>query len=98
MAEDDGKTEVEIFGERYTLRSEDAPEHLQKVADYVDSKFRELMQLSPMIGPSKAAVLVSVNLADELFKQHEVTRRREGDMLARIDELVRLLHRDAVAG
>ncbi len=98
MTAEDRKTEVEIFGERYTLRSDDAPEHLHKVADYVDSKFRELMQLSPMLGPSKAAVLVSVNLADELFKEHEAARRREGDMLARIDELVRLLGRDAVAG
>ena len=98
MAGDDRKTEVEIYGERYTLRSDDAPEHLQRVADYVDSKFRELMQLSPALGPSKAAVMVSVNLADELFKQHEEGRRREGDVLARIDEIVRLLHRDAVAG
>ncbi len=94
----DRKTEVEIFGERYSLRSDDAPEHLIRVAEYVDSKFRELMQLSPMLAPSKAAVLVSVNLADELFKSHEEARRREGDMLARIDELVDLLRRDGVAG
>jgi cell division protein ZapA len=98
MAAEDRKTEVEIFGERYTLRSEDAPEHLHQVAEYVDGKFRELMKLSPMLGPSKAAVMVSVNLADELFKQHAEVRRREGDMLTRIDEIVRLLGRDAVTG
>ena len=98
MAGQERKTEVEIYGERYTLRSEDSPEHLHKVAEYVDGKFRELLHLSPTLGPSKAAVLVSVNLADELFKQHAEARRREGDMLARIDELVRLLGRDVFSG
>ena len=98
MATGDRRTEVEIFGERYTLRSEDAPEHLHRVAEYVDSKFREVSRNGPSLVPSKIAVLVSVNIADELFKQNEEHRRREEEMLARIDGIERLLRRENVAG
>ena len=48
--------------------------------------------------PSKVAVLVSVNIADELFKQSEEARRREQEALARIDGIVALLRREDVAG
>ena len=98
MASDQRGAEVEIFGERYTLRSGDAPEYLQRVAEYVDGKFRELVRQSPSLVPSKVAVLVSVNIADELFKQDEEVRRREREALARIDGLVALLRREDVVG
>lgn len=98
MATDHRGAEVEIFGERYTLRSSDAPEHLRRVAEYVDGKFRELVAQSPSLVPSKVAVLVSVNIADELFKQSEEVRRREQEALARIDGIVALLRREDVTG
>jgi cell division protein ZapA len=94
----DRAAEVEIFGERYTLRSSDTPEYLQRVAEYVDGKFRELIKQSPSLVPSKVAVLVSVNIADELFKQSEEGRRREQEALARIDGIVALLRHAGAAG
>ena len=97
MATDHRAADVEIFGERYTLRSDDGPDYLQRVAEYVDGKFRELVRQSPSLVPSKVAVLVSVNIADELFKQGEEARRREQEALTRIDEMVALLRREDVA-
>ncbi len=97
MASHQGGAEVEIFGERYMLRSGDTPEHLYRVAEYVDAKFRELIKQSPGLVPSKVAVLVSVNIADELFKQGEEVRRREQEALARIEDIVALLRREDVA-
>jgi len=94
MAGDDRGAEVEIFGERYTLRSTDAPEHLRRIAEYVDAKFREISRQSPTLVPSRVAVLVSVNIADELFKQSEEARRREQDALARIDGIAALLRQE----
>jgi cell division protein ZapA len=98
MASDRRGAEVEIFGERYTLRSTDTPEYLQRVAEYVDGKFREMVKQSPSLVPSKVAVLVSVNIADELFKQNDELRRRERETLARIDGIVALLRREDVVG
>ncbi|MFB3818208.1 MAG: cell division protein ZapA [Candidatus Methylomirabilales bacterium] len=90
-------TEVLIFGERYTLRSEDGADFLQRVAAYVDGKFREVAKGGPGLAPSKVAVLASLNIADELFKRDEAARRREARVLARIEEIAELLHRGGSA-
>ena len=85
------QTEVEIFGERYTLRGTDSPDYLRRVAEYVDGKFQEVAKGSPALVPAKVAVLASLNIADELFKQNESVRHQEDELLARIDGIVQLL-------
>jgi cell division protein ZapA len=86
-------TEVQIFGERYTLRATDSADYLNQVAEYVDGKFIEVAKESPALAPSKVAVLASLNIADELFKRDESIRRVEQEVLARIDGIFELLHR-----
>lgn len=98
MTPDEQHTEVEIFGERYTLRGTESLGYLQRVAEYVDGKFHEVAKGSPTLVPSKVAVLASLNIADELFKQDEATRQREAELLARIDGIFQLLYRGGVAG
>lgn len=91
-------TEVEIFGERYALRATDSPEYLNRVADYVDGKFREVAKEGPALTPVKVAVLASLNIADDLFKRDEAKQRAERELLARIDGIFQLLQREGVAG
>jgi cell division protein ZapA len=85
------KTEVEIFGERYTLRAGEDPDYLRRVSEYVDEKFRDAARENPALAPSKIAVLASLNIADELFKQREAVRGLEQTVLGRLDGLVTLL-------
>jgi cell division protein ZapA len=92
MTTGEGATDVVIFGERYTLRSDDAPAHVHQVAEFVDGKFREVAKGSPVLAPSKVAVLASLNIADELFKRDEASRRLERQVLDRIDAISQLLH------
>ncbi len=91
-------TEVEIFGERYTLRASEAPEHLTRVAEYVDGKFREVAKEGPTLNLAKVAVLASLNIADELFKRDEGSRRAEQEVVARIDAMLQMLHREGAKG
>jgi cell division protein ZapA (FtsZ GTPase activity inhibitor) len=67
------------------------------VAEFVDSKFRDVAKESPALIPSKVAVLASLNIADELFKSGEAARQREQEILARIDGIVELLRRGSAA-
>jgi cell division protein ZapA len=90
-------TEVEIFGERYTLRATDSQEYLLRVAEYVDGKFCEVAKESPTLAPGKVAVLASINIADELFKREDAKRQAEQKVLARIDGIFELLHRGGIA-
>ena len=90
--------EVEFFGERYTLRATDSPEYLHRVAEYVNTRFHELIKESPALSPIKVAVLASLNIADDLFKRDETTGKTEKELLARIEGIFRLLHDGGSAG
>ncbi|MGH7724680.1 MAG: cell division protein ZapA [Candidatus Eiseniibacteriota bacterium] len=71
--DDRNVVQVDIFGSQYTIRkgSED-PEYIIRVAAYVDQKMREINDKLPVASVSKVAVLASLNLADELFKERDV--------------------------
>jgi cell division protein ZapA len=98
MTAGEGVIEVEFFGERYTLRATDSPEYLNRVAEYVNVKFHEVVKESPALTPVKVAVLASLNIADDLLKRDEAKDQAEKELLARIDGIFQLLHRGGVAG
>ncbi len=66
---------VQIFGSEYRIASETDPEHIRKVASYIDQKMREVASALALRTRSTVAVLTAVNLADELFKIEEEGRR-----------------------
>ena len=64
--------QVDIFGSQYTIKKGgENPEYIARVAAYVDQKMREINERLPVASVSRVAVLASLNLADELFKERE---------------------------
>jgi cell division protein ZapA len=66
--------EVQIFGHPFTIRSEADQDYILSVAAYVDRKMREVTEKVPVATMGRVAVLASLNIADELFRER---RRRE---------------------
>jgi cell division protein ZapA len=63
-----GSIEVTILGQKYTVKGDATEEYMKKLAIFVDGKLREVYNASPNITPLKAAILASLNIADELQK------------------------------
>lgn len=61
--------QVQIFGHNYTIRGEADQEYITQVSAYVDRKMREITDKLPVASLSKVAILASLNIADELFKE-----------------------------
>ena len=78
---------VQIFGSEYRIASETDPEHIRKVASYIDQKMREIASALALRTRSKVAVLTAVNLADELFKIEEEGRRIDQISREKADQL-----------
>jgi cell division protein ZapA len=76
-----GVVQVDIFGSQYTIKkgSED-PEYIARVAAYVDQKMREINERLPVASVSRVAVLASLNLADELFKERDGSSREQAGL------------------
>ena len=73
--------QVTIFGHSYTVKGEDDKAYVLEVAAYVDRKMREITGRLPVAPLSKVAILASLNIADELFKERarQQTQSRELD-------------------
>ena len=69
--------QVQIFGHTYTIRSEAEQAYILDVASYVDRKMREITEKLPVASLSKVAILASLNIADELFKERASQRDRQ---------------------
>ena len=68
-------TQVEIFGEVYSVRGSDENGHLQELASLVDRKMREVAERVKG-DTARIAILAALNLADELF---QIQNRQEGE-------------------
>jgi cell division protein ZapA len=79
--------EVQIFGHSYTIRGEADQDYILNVAAYVDRKMREVTEKLPVASLSKVAILASLNIADELFKQRAQNESRESQLRARAARL-----------
>jgi len=68
MATEPDTLSVTIFGSEYKIKGAD-PDYIGEVAAYVDSKMRELERRLSSGPPAKIAILTSLNIADELFRE-----------------------------
>lgn len=68
---DPSSVNVTIFGREYTLRGDAETAYVQKVAALVDEKMNEIASQSNLASTSKVAILVAVNLADELLRERQ---------------------------
>ena len=68
------KITVRVAGKEYALVSSDSPEHLSRVAAYVDRRITETT-FATRLNKENVAVLVSLNIADELMKAHDENAR-----------------------
>lgn len=59
---------VAIFGREYNIVSEVDPDYINKAANYLDSKMREVAENFPNASENRVAVLAALNITDELFR------------------------------
>ena len=72
---------VRVAGKDYALVSSDSPEHLTRVAAYVDRQFTETTFATRMPRDT-VAVLVCLNIADELMKAQDENSRLRREIAA----------------
>jgi len=81
---------VTIFGSEYKIKGAD-PKYIRNVAAYVDAKMRELETRLAAGNPTRIAILASLNIADELFRERAERDRLDGELVDRAKTLSRAL-------
>ena len=80
------RTTVKIAGKEYTISSYDDEAHVQRVAGYVDRRMEEL-SVATRLPSAQLAVLVAINVTDDMFKAQDEARRLRAELAAAREEL-----------
>jgi cell division protein ZapA len=84
-------TQVEIFGQTYSVRADGDSSYVHDLARFVDSRMREVADRTATVDTTKIAILAALNITDEM-KQVERQRRDDPtDAVARAERLIRKL-------
>jgi cell division protein ZapA len=85
------RVEVEILGQKYTIKSEADPKYVKEIAAYVEKRAKSVEGQIRGQDPVKALALAALYIADELFRAREELSKYEGDLPKRIGAMVDLL-------
>jgi cell division protein ZapA len=91
MADNVRVVTVEIGGQRFPIRSTLEQSYVSELAAYVDAKMRAASDAAPAADGVGLAILVALNLADELFRCRERQSSSTGDLNERALRLEQLL-------
>jgi cell division protein ZapA len=69
--------DVEICGQRYSIKGEADDDYVKRLADYVDEQMRGLSKSMKTATMSKLAVLAAINITHQLFQTERM--REEGE-------------------
>ena len=85
------RVEVEILGQKYTIKSEADPKYVKDLAAYVEKRAKSVEGQIRGQDPVKALALAALYIADELFRAREELSKFDDDLPKRIGAMVNLL-------
>ena len=84
---------IEIYDQIYNVNSGQDEEYLKTLADYVDSKMREVADATQIADSLKVAVLTALNIADDMFTLREREKQVEGPLRKRVEKCVGMVEK-----
>jgi cell division protein ZapA (FtsZ GTPase activity inhibitor) len=83
----EGRAEIEILGQRITVRGRGSAEYIRGLAEYLDGKIQTVREQAQVQDATRVSVLAGLHVVDELFR----TREDAAGLAARLDQLVERL-------
>ncbi|TAK12129.1 MAG: cell division protein ZapA [Acidobacteria bacterium] len=88
--------QVDVQGQKYSVRSELEPAYIAEIANYVDQKMQLAASQLTTADATRVAVIAALNLADELFRARAAGAGVEQQVLDRTAAIERMV--DAALG
>ena len=80
---------LDICGVKYFISTDESVEHTEELGKIIDQKMSEILKSASFISANQAAVLVSLDLANELSK----ARQRQKAFVVRLKNILKTLQR-----
>ena len=93
QSSDEQTIRVEIYNQTYSIRSDGDNEYIQRLAEYVDRKMREISSGTFTVDSLKVAILAALHIADEYHQLQEAQYQTDMQLAARSAECAEMLDR-----
>jgi len=97
MCSEKNVLKVRIYGAEYLIRGQADVDYMQSVVEYVNNKMLEVDQNSRVDSPLKVAILATLNIADELFRDRAENEKLRGELEKKMKQLNELIDRQLSA-
>ena len=84
---------VEIYNQTYNIRSDGDTEYIIQLAEFVDSRMREISSGTLTVDSLKVAILAALHIADELHRLKHMHEQADSQLAARSSECAEMLDR-----
>lgn len=82
---------VEIYDQTYNIRSDGDNEYILRLAEYVDSKMREISSGTLTVDSLKVAILAALHIADEFHRLKSSQEQTDRQLASRSAECAEML-------
>ena len=79
---------IQIYGKTYNLKTSSSELDMEDVADYVDSRMKELADARSKTSTLDLAILTALNIAQELMEMKAQVQAKEGSDEKKLKQLV----------
>jgi cell division protein ZapA (FtsZ GTPase activity inhibitor) len=89
----EGRADVEILGQRLSVRGRGTPEYIHELAEYLNGRIQTVRDQARVFDPLRLSLLAGLHVVDELYRCRETegARGTEGQLLARVERLTERL-------
>src|SRR5258705_12420155 len=84
---------LEIYNQTYNIRSDGDTEYIIQLAEFVDSRMREISSGTLTVDSLKVAILAALHIADELHRLKNMHEQADSQLGARSAECAEMLDR-----
>src|SRR5436190_18220884 len=84
---------VENYNQTYNIRSDGDTEYIIQLAEFVDSRMREISSGTLTVDSLKVAILAALHVADELHRLKHLHEQADSQLAARSGECAEMLDR-----
>ena len=82
---------VEIYNQTYNIRSDGDTAYITELADFVDSRMREIASGTLTVDSLKVAILAALYIADELHRLKQTHEQADAQLATRSTECAAML-------
>ena len=92
MEKEDNQIKITIFGQEYSVKAPADPTYIKNIAEYVDTKMREVQSgFSSTQSSNRIAILSAMNITDELFNAKKKGDSDNNEVEEKITSLIELI-------